>query len=86
MTISGAAPHDITIYYKAPSEKYNYNLEVNGKILTLEMIRSDDISKKVKEKVTDEIAIDPQTSISDSRIFTIQKVRKDGKNIYDVYP
>jgi len=86
MTISGAAPHDITIYYKAPSEKYNYNLDINGKILTIEMISSEDITKKIKEKVNDEIPVDPQVSITESRIFTIQKTRENEKNLYEVYP
>jgi len=85
ITISGAAPHDITIYYETSTEKYSYNLEVDGKILNLEMISSDDISKQVKEKVSDEILIDPHTSIFDSRIFTIQKTRDNKQNSYEVY-
>ena len=86
MTISGAAPHDITIYYKAPSEKYLYNLEIKGKIVTIEMISSDDITKKIKKAVDDDIAVDPDVRITESRIFTIEKTRYDERNLYDVYP
>lgn len=86
VTISGAAPHDITIYYEAKTEKYSYNLDIAGRILTLEMLSEQRITEDIKGKTTDEIPIDPHTSIYDSTIFTIEKMRKDEKNVYEVYP
>lgn len=86
ITISGAAPHTITISYEIPTEKYSYNLEVNGRILTLEMLGETKAVKGVIKKATDEIPIDPQTSILDSKSFTIYKTREDDKNFYEVYP
>lgn len=85
VTISGAAPHSITINYDTHAEKYSYNLDINGRALSLEMISEEKITKDIKQKVTDEIPIDPQTSISDTTIFTIEKTRKDDKNVYEVY-
>ncbi|OGW54472.1 MAG: hypothetical protein A2Y81_11745 [Nitrospirae bacterium RBG_13_43_8] len=84
VTISGAAPHDITIYYEVPTTKYSYNLMINGRNITLEMLGDEKILDKITATTSDEIPIDPEASISDSTTFTIEKFREDGKNIYEV--
>jgi hypothetical protein len=84
VTISGAAPHQITIYYKVPTEKYSYNLQISGRNLTVEMLGEEKIINKITARASDEIPIDPQSSVSDSTIFTIEKLREEGKNVYEV--
>jgi hypothetical protein len=85
VTISGAAPHDITINYDVPTTKYSYNLQVSGRNLTLEMLGEEKILNKITAKTSDEIPIDPEASVLDSTTFTIEKNTEDGKNSYEVY-
>jgi hypothetical protein len=84
ITISGAAPNKITIYYEIPSEQYIYNLDVNGRKLALEMVTQTTDVKGVLKKVTDEIPIDPYASIVGAKKFVIQKIRENDENIYEV--
>jgi hypothetical protein len=86
ITISGAAPHSIQISYDTNSKKYSYNLDVNQRNITLEMISGEVLAKKVKAKVNDEIPIDPNSYVPDSTTFTIEKTRNDDVNYYEVYP
>lgn len=84
VTISGAAPHDITINYKVYTDQYSYNLQVSGRNLTVEMLGEEKIINKITATASDEIPIDPEASIMDSTTFTIQKTTEDGKNSYEV--
>jgi hypothetical protein len=84
VTISGAAPHDITINYKVDTDTYSYNLQVSGRNLTVEMLGAEKIMNKITAAASDEIPIDPEASVLDSTTFTIQKTVADGKNLYEV--
>ena len=84
VTISGAAPHDITINYEVPTTKYSYNLLISGRNLTLEMLGDEKILNKITARTSDEIPIDPEASVMGSTTFTIEKLREGWNNIYEV--
>jgi hypothetical protein len=84
VTISGAAPHDIIIYYEVPTTKYSYNLQISGRNLTLEMLGEEKIVNKVTAAISAEIPIDPEASVFDATTFTIEKFREGGNNVYEV--
>lgn len=84
VTISGAAPHTIIISYKVPTEKYSYNLNIDGRKLDLEMLGETKHIKGIISKASNEIPIDPQTSIYDTRTFVIEKYREGSENMYEV--
>ncbi len=81
ITVSGAAPEEIIIHYETPSEDITYNVDIDGRVVNVEMLGEE----KIIEKSSSRSGVDPDTSLKDAKTFTILKIREGQKNTYDIF-
>jgi len=82
ITVSGAAPDTIKIFYKVPTDKYSYNLNVDKRTVKLQML--DENGKPIGSEAITQIPIDPTVSLQNKISFIIEKTRIAGRNFYEV--
>jgi len=81
VSVSGVAPHQITIYY-SPSSSVTYDVKVGDRLVRVDLLNKD---KTVKEEsVAEKTAVDPFLDASSVNYFTIMKYFRDGEDLYKI--
>lgn len=81
MTISAAAPNNITLYYKIYAEGISYDFDSHDRKVNVKLLDED--QKMIKE-ASSIIPIDITSSLENVKEFKIIKTRESGRNYFRV--